>query len=747
MKPDQTKFIFSAILLILVVFFANQIVFGQLSDQDLPTVSNEVPEKLPLKIEIILPENEDGFPQDIKVKVTNTGNRPIYSLRLFLDIIDAPQKQPGLAPNGTIPGFGFNLDYGRKPLFSAYDGIPTEEDIPIKPDESYTFEIDKKYAKIVKRGFERSFYFPKLYELKFRDLSYGDGTGFTRNGSPFDKKKLNSLLQTTENELISPSNQHNLNNSILAQYFKSNAEFGFDVKSYSLSFTRTFPEATPDGFCPQGNGCAHDLCEKVYEYQIGGCAVDPSEEDPNQTPHLYVNWASSIPECASVSGYSCKFVYFDQQTCWDNRIVWEIHTGPCSPDGPPQEPNCTPTGHGEGDPGFEYECTDGINNDCNKKIDCQESRCAIRDECADQCDLDHDKKVDNACGGPDCFPNDPTRPTKINGQYVELNCSDGIDDDCQKDGIDCYDTDCQNNPNSGCPPRISENCYDGVDNDYDYKIDCDDPDCCSIRQDCSQSHPDICPTYEDCYDGIDNDGDGKPDCFDDGCCAIREDCQQSHPEVCPPDNGHWECDLNCLAGNPLPSKTNPDGTDNLDPGCCFMTPIVIDISGNGFDLTDVAGGVNFDFNGDGVAHRMSWTAANSDDAWLVLDRNHNGTIDDASELFGNRTPQPVSSEPNGFIALAEYDKAANGGNGDKNIDSRDNIFASLFLWQDANHNGISETSELHTLTSLDVVKIELKYKKSKKTDVYGNEFRYRAKVWDAHGASVGRWAWDVFLLD
>lgn len=226
-------------------------------------------------------------------------------------------------------------------------------------------------------------------------------------------------------------------------------------------------------------------------------------------------------------------------------------------------------------------------------------------------------------------------------------------------------------------------------------------------------------------------------------CETSEDHFWEKTLNCPPSEctNHGDCASGFCSNGQCAAPDGGGGGGALGGD----SPVLVDVLGNGFNLTNAAAGVNFDLDSNGSLERLSWTAAGSDDAWLALDRNGNVTIDNGQELFGNFTPQPASASPHGFIALAEFDKPSNGGNDDWMIDHNDAIFSSLRLWQDTNHNGISELSELHTLPDLNVVSISLDFKESRRTDRYGNLFRYRAKITDSKGTQLGGWAYDVFL--
>jgi hypothetical protein len=175
---------------------------------------------------------------------------------------------------------------------------------------------------------------------------------------------------------------------------------------------------------------------------------------------------------------------------------------------------------------------------------------------------------------------------------------------------------------------------------------------------------------------------------------------------------------------------------------CVSSPILINLDSVGLNdhLTSPEDGVVFDIGGRGVPAHVSWPRAGSQVGFLARDLDGNGRIDNGEELFGNATvTRSGVRAANGFDALRDLDE-----NGDGKITASDHVFSSLVLWIDRNHNGISEPSELRTLSELQIVAISTEYRERKHVDHYGNQYRFEGDIVMAN--SQKRRIFDVFLV-
>ena len=96
-------------------------------------------------------------------------------------------------------------------------------------------------------------------------------------------------------------------------------------------------------------------------------------------------------------------------------------------------------------------------------------------------------------------------------------------------------------------------------------------------------------------------------------------------------------------------------------------PLVIDVNNDGIATSGIEAGALFDIDADGLLDKVS--IPTDDNAFLALDINGNGIIDNGSELFGDQ-----NGHDNGFSYLATFDD-----NNDRLIDKNDNIFNNLLM--------------------------------------------------------------------
>jgi len=172
-----------------------------------------------------------------------------------------------------------------------------------------------------------------------------------------------------------------------------------------------------------------------------------------------------------------------------------------------------------------------------------------------------------------------------------------------------------------------------------------------------------------------------------------------------------------------------------------------------YQLTSAADGVLFDVDGSGIRQRVGWTTPGSDVAILAIDLDGDGAINSGKELI---TPRSVRGASNCFAALQSLAMQTNGGVRLGSVTSDDPIFRRLLLWRDANHNGVSEASELAAVSD-SFSAIGLGYSHVPRGDQNGNEFGFRGwahiRTGSGRNEAAGRddnsqrsrYIWEVYL--
>ncbi|MFA7270036.1 MAG: hypothetical protein WC073_11875, partial [Sterolibacterium sp.] len=133
----------------------------------------------------------------------------------------------------------------------------------------------------------------------------------------------------------------------------------------------------------------------------------------------------------------------------------------------------------------------------------------------------------------------------------------------------------------------------------------------------------------------------------------------------------------------------------------FSTPLVLDLTDHGVQTQHLAAGIRFDLNATGDKIATGWLS--SGNGFLAIDRNHDGEINDGSELFGSGSRLRTGERAiDGFAALRDLDS-----NHDGVIDAADRQFKELKVWADQSMDGKSQANELHTLADMEIVRIDL----------------------------------------
>lgn len=175
------KRLFRILFLLTIVFVPAAL--GQLTE-----IENKLPKNVPLKIEFKNYDKENWL-RDLEIKVTNTGNKPIYylALTLWLDATYPENLGPGSGKQQVI-----SFEFGDLRKFYSTEGkyLAGLDDPAINPGDFYVFTVPENTLKNRELLEQRAdFRDPQRGELEHSFTNFGDGTGILKGGTPFSKKK------------------------------------------------------------------------------------------------------------------------------------------------------------------------------------------------------------------------------------------------------------------------------------------------------------------------------------------------------------------------------------------------------------------------------------------------------------------------------------------------------------------------------------------------------------------------------
>ncbi|NEJ60775.1 type I secretion C-terminal target domain-containing protein [Rhizobium leguminosarum] len=181
----------------------------------------------------------------------------------------------------------------------------------------------------------------------------------------------------------------------------------------------------------------------------------------------------------------------------------------------------------------------------------------------------------------------------------------------------------------------------------------------------------------------------------------------------------------------VPGALAPTVHDHTQPAISTAiatgSPLVIDLSVGHTGVTLTAWNASttqtyFDLNNNGFAVQTAWVTGNT--GLLARDLNSDGAIDSSSELFGSPTVD-------GFAKLAVLDS-----NHDLRIDNNDDAWSSLVVWTDTNGDALTESGELHSLSSLGILNIDLAGVTPSGSSISGNPISHTSTVMFTGGATA-----------